>query len=75
MFADCEKEPPQLDYTQMLLYFACHPDSVQGVYRALSVATGTHVFQPTEMPPLGAEKVIVVQKWTSVGVGGDSKRS
>ncbi|XP_065729297.1 sperm flagellar protein 2 [Phocoena phocoena] len=56
LFADCEKEPPQLDYTQMLLYFACHPDSVQGVYRALSVATGTHVFQPTEMPPLGAEK-------------------
>ncbi|XP_059863060.1 sperm flagellar protein 2 [Delphinus delphis] len=56
LFADCEKDPPQLDYTQMLLYFACHPDSVEGVYRALSVATGTHVFQPIEMPPLGAEK-------------------
>ncbi|XP_059947612.1 sperm flagellar protein 2 [Mesoplodon densirostris] len=56
LFADCEKDPPQLDYTQMLLYFACHPDGVEGVYRALSVATGTHVFQPIEMPPLGAEK-------------------
>ncbi|XP_066889394.1 sperm flagellar protein 2 [Kogia breviceps] len=56
LFADCEKDPPQLDYTQMLLYFACHPDSVEGVYRALSVATGTHVFQPIEMPPLAAEK-------------------
>ncbi|XP_036703493.1 sperm flagellar protein 2 [Balaenoptera musculus] len=56
LFADCEKDPPQLDYTQMLLYFACHPDSMEGVYRALSVATGTHVFQPIERPPLVAEK-------------------
>ena len=62
LFADCEKDPPQLDYTQMLLYFACHPDSTEGVYRALSVAIGTHVFQPIEMPNPVAEKVIVFQK-------------
>uniref|UniRef100_A0A8C0ACN6 Sperm flagellar 2 n=1 Tax=Bos mutus grunniens TaxID=30521 RepID=A0A8C0ACN6_BOSMU len=59
LFANCEKDPPQLDYTQMLLYFACHPDSTEGVYRALSVAIGTHVFQPIEMPHPVAEKVIV----------------
>uniref|UniRef100_A0A8C3VPU7 Sperm flagellar 2 n=1 Tax=Catagonus wagneri TaxID=51154 RepID=A0A8C3VPU7_9CETA len=57
LFADHNKEPPQLDYTQMLLYFACHPDSVEGVCRALGVAIGTHVFQPIEMPVLVAEKI------------------
>ncbi|XP_066229610.1 sperm flagellar protein 2 isoform X1 [Saccopteryx leptura] len=46
LLADHEKDPPLLDYTQMLLYFACHPDPVEGVYRALSVATGTHIFKP-----------------------------
>ncbi|XP_012662505.1 sperm flagellar protein 2 [Otolemur garnettii] len=56
LFADYEKDPPQLDYTQMLLYFACHPDSVEGVYRALSVAIGTHVFQEDETHILIAEK-------------------
>nr|XP_031299761.1 sperm flagellar protein 2 isoform X1 [Camelus dromedarius] len=56
LFADHEKEPPQLDYTQMLLYFACHPDSMEGVYRALSVAIGTHVFQPIKVPAVVAEK-------------------
>ncbi|XP_073093323.1 sperm flagellar protein 2 isoform X7 [Manis javanica] len=56
LFADYEKDPPQLDYTQMLLYFACHPDPMEGVYRALSVATGTHVFQPIGTPTLIAEK-------------------
>ncbi|XP_037655028.1 sperm flagellar protein 2 isoform X4 [Choloepus didactylus] len=56
LFADYGKDPPQLDYLQMLLYFACHPDSVEGVYRALSVATGTHVFQQAETPSLIVEK-------------------
>nr|KAF6442386.1 sperm flagellar 2 [Rousettus aegyptiacus] len=56
LFADCEKDPPQLDYTEMLLYFACHPDPVEGVYRALSVAVGTHIFQPIRMPNLTAEE-------------------
>lgn len=27
----------------MLLYFASHSDPVEGVYRALSVATGTYI--------------------------------
>nr|XP_007959545.2 sperm flagellar protein 2 isoform X7 [Chlorocebus sabaeus] len=56
LFADYEKDPPQLDYTQMLLYFACHPDTVEGVYRALSVAVGTHVFQQVEASTPNAEK-------------------
>uniref|UniRef100_A0A8C0S5J4 Calponin-homology (CH) domain-containing protein n=1 Tax=Canis lupus familiaris TaxID=9615 RepID=A0A8C0S5J4_CANLF len=56
LFADHEKDPPQLDYTQMLLYFACHPDAMEGVYRALSVAIGTHVFQPVETIAIIGEK-------------------
>ncbi|EAW55921.1 KPL2 protein, isoform CRA_b [Homo sapiens] len=56
LFADYEKDPPQLDYTQMLLYFACHPDTVEGVYRALSVAVGTHVFQQVKASIPSAEK-------------------
>ncbi|XP_006156392.1 sperm flagellar protein 2 isoform X2 [Tupaia chinensis] len=56
LFADYEKDPPQLDYTQMLLYFACHPDPVEGVYRALSVAIGTHVFQEDKTLTPIAEK-------------------
>ncbi|KAL6042801.1 hypothetical protein STEG23_015389, partial [Scotinomys teguina] len=56
LFADFEKDPPLLDYTQMLLYFACHPDTLEGVYRALSVAVGTHIFRQIEMSVLTAEK-------------------
>ncbi|XP_054343011.1 sperm flagellar protein 2 isoform X2 [Pongo pygmaeus] len=56
LFADYEKDPPQLDYTQMLLYFACHPDTVEGVYRALSVAVGTHVFRQVKASIPSAEK-------------------
>ncbi|XP_046278281.1 sperm flagellar protein 2 isoform X4 [Marmota monax] len=56
LFADSEEDPPQLDYTQMLLYFACHPDTVEGVYRALSVAVGTHIFPLVETPMMVAEK-------------------
>ncbi|XP_017403762.1 sperm flagellar protein 2 isoform X1 [Cebus imitator] len=56
LFADSEKDPPLLDYTQMLLYFACHPDTMEGVYRALSVAVGTHVFQQVKASTLSADK-------------------
>ncbi|EGV92313.1 Sperm flagellar protein 2 [Cricetulus griseus] len=59
LFADYEKDPPQLDYTQMLLYFACHPDPLEGVYRALSVAVGTHIFRQVETPMLTAEKTSI----------------
>ncbi|CAK6444122.1 unnamed protein product [Pipistrellus nathusii] len=52
LFANPETEPPLLDYAQMLLYFACHPNPEEGVYRALSVATGTHIYQPFELVPL-----------------------
>ncbi|KAM6224376.1 sperm flagellar protein 2 [Rhynchocyon petersi] len=56
LFADYGSNPPLLDYTQMLLYFACHPDSIEGVYRALSVATGTHIFRRTKTPSPIVEK-------------------
>ncbi|KAK9408607.1 sperm flagellar protein 2-like [Crotalus adamanteus] len=48
LFADPEKDPPQLNYTTMLLYFASHPDAINGVYRALSVATGTYIQRKRE---------------------------
>ncbi|NXA32436.1 SPEF2 protein, partial [Eudromia elegans] len=43
LFADTRRYPALLDYIQMLLYFASHPDPVEGVYRALSVASGTYI--------------------------------
>ncbi|XP_074876675.1 sperm flagellar protein 2-like [Buteo buteo] len=43
LFADNRKDPALLNYTQMLLYFASHSDPVEGVYRALSIATGTYI--------------------------------
>nr|XP_009942039.1 PREDICTED: sperm flagellar protein 2 [Opisthocomus hoazin] len=43
LFADTRKDPALLNYTEMLLYFACHSDPVEGVYRALSIATGTYI--------------------------------
>ncbi|XP_049718119.1 sperm flagellar protein 2 isoform X5 [Elephas maximus indicus] len=64
LFADYEKDPPQLDYTQMLLYFACHPDTVEGVYRALSVAIGTHVFRRIKTPTPLVDKTF---SFTDVG--------
>uniref|UniRef100_A0A8C5RIS6 Sperm flagellar 2 n=1 Tax=Laticauda laticaudata TaxID=8630 RepID=A0A8C5RIS6_LATLA len=48
LFADPEKDPPQLNYTKMLLYFASYPDAVDGVYRALSVATGIYIQRKRE---------------------------
>ncbi|NXJ69544.1 SPEF2 protein, partial [Rostratula benghalensis] len=42
LFADSKKDPALLNYTEMLLYFASHSDPVEGVYRALSIATGTN---------------------------------
>ncbi|KAH0627881.1 hypothetical protein JD844_008428 [Phrynosoma platyrhinos] len=52
LFADPEKDPPQLNYTEMLLYFASHPDAIDGVYRALSVATGTYIQRRKDKSPL-----------------------
>ncbi|XP_074851772.1 sperm flagellar protein 2-like [Carettochelys insculpta] len=51
LFADARQDPSQLDYTEMLLYFASHPDAVDGVYRALSVATGTYIRRIKEISP------------------------
>nr|XP_032635810.1 sperm flagellar protein 2-like [Chelonoidis abingdonii] len=51
LFADARKDPSQLDYTKMLLYFASHPDAVEGVYRALSIATGTYIQRRKEVSP------------------------
>uniref|UniRef100_A0A8C8VQB0 Sperm flagellar 2 n=1 Tax=Pelusios castaneus TaxID=367368 RepID=A0A8C8VQB0_9SAUR len=51
LFADARKDPLQLDYIKMLLYFASHPDAVEGVYRALSIATGTYIHRGKEVTP------------------------
>ncbi|XP_053304104.1 sperm flagellar protein 2 [Spea bombifrons] len=42
MFADQKR---QLDYTEMLLYFASHPDPKEGFYRALSVMAGKPILR------------------------------
>ncbi|KAG7481571.1 hypothetical protein MATL_G00067490 [Megalops atlanticus] len=39
LFADHEASAPRLDYMRMLLYFASHPDPIQGFVRALSIIT------------------------------------
>uniref|UniRef100_K7FH58 Sperm flagellar 2 n=1 Tax=Pelodiscus sinensis TaxID=13735 RepID=K7FH58_PELSI len=58
LFADARKNPSQLDYTKMLLYFASHPDAVEGVYRALSIATGAYICRKKEVsaPHLTGER-------------------
>ncbi|KAM7077489.1 sperm flagellar protein 2-like [Ciconia maguari] len=48
LFADTRKDPALLNYTEMLLYFASHSDPVEGVYRALSIATGTYIHRKEE---------------------------
>ncbi|MEE6458014.1 hypothetical protein FKM82_000145 [Ascaphus truei] len=48
LFSDQKKNPPQLDYTEMLLYFASHADPTEGIYRALSVATGKAILKISE---------------------------
>ncbi|KAM6034211.1 sperm flagellar protein 2-like [Chlamydotis macqueenii] len=48
LFADTRKDPALLNYTEMLLYFASHSDPVEGVYRALSIATGTYIHPKKE---------------------------
>ncbi|XP_078413355.1 sperm flagellar protein 2 [Cetorhinus maximus] len=41
LFADERRSPPELDYTNMLLYFTAHRDPAQGFYRSVSLAAGT----------------------------------
>ncbi|NXH88460.1 SPEF2 protein, partial [Edolisoma coerulescens] len=48
LFADTRKDPALLNYTEMLLYFASHSDPAEGVYRALSIATGTYIHREKE---------------------------
>ncbi|NXI05650.1 SPEF2 protein, partial [Pachycephala philippinensis] len=48
LFADTRKDPALLNYTEMLLYFASHSDPVEGVYRALSIATGAYIHRKKE---------------------------
>ncbi|XP_043925933.1 sperm flagellar protein 2 [Protopterus annectens] len=48
LFADFQKTPAQLEYIQMLLYFAAHPDPAKGFYRALSIASGTEVHRKNQ---------------------------
>ncbi|NXX80763.1 SPEF2 protein, partial [Urocolius indicus] len=48
LFADTREDPALLDYTEMLLYFAAHSDPVEGIYRALSIATGMCIHRKEE---------------------------
>ncbi|XP_008948538.1 PREDICTED: sperm flagellar protein 2-like [Merops nubicus] len=48
LFADTSNEPALINYPEMLLYFASHSDPVEGVYRALSIATGTYIHRKEE---------------------------
>ncbi|XP_043562326.1 sperm flagellar protein 2-like isoform X2 [Chiloscyllium plagiosum] len=41
LFADESRSPPELEYNNMLLYFAAHRDPAQGFHRSLSLAAGT----------------------------------
>ncbi|XP_078007882.1 sperm flagellar protein 2-like [Phascolarctos cinereus] len=70
LFADFQKDPPELDYFQMLLYFACHPNAMEGVYRALSLAIGTHVFRKVETL-LGAENNVMSPSYTDTATTGE----
>ncbi|XP_073400028.1 sperm flagellar protein 2 isoform X2 [Dendrobates tinctorius] len=47
LFAE-STQPPRLDYTDMLLYFASHPNPLEGFYRALSVTIGRAVLKPLD---------------------------
>ncbi|NXY31069.1 SPEF2 protein, partial [Pomatorhinus ruficollis] len=51
LFADTKKDLALLDYIEMLLYFTSHSDPVEGVYRALSIATGTYVHRKEAFLP------------------------
>ncbi|NXD05421.1 SPEF2 protein, partial [Certhia familiaris] len=48
LFVDTKKDPALLDYIEMLLYFASHSVPVEGVYRALSIASGTYIHRKKE---------------------------
>uniref|UniRef100_A0A8C7E2W2 Sperm flagellar 2 n=1 Tax=Naja naja TaxID=35670 RepID=A0A8C7E2W2_NAJNA len=65
LFADPEKDPPQLNYTKMLLYFASYPDAVDGVYRALSVATGIYIQRKRKkhfsLPQMVKKKFLIIK--------------
>nr|XP_014353121.1 PREDICTED: sperm flagellar protein 2 [Latimeria chalumnae] len=43
LFADHQRNPSQLDYTDMLLFFASHLDPNEGFYRALSIVSGIQI--------------------------------
>ncbi|XP_060552949.1 sperm flagellar protein 2-like isoform X2 [Ruditapes philippinarum] len=43
IFADHNRTPPVVDYVGMLLYFSATSNAQEGLMRALSVASGTHM--------------------------------
>ncbi|XP_072371687.1 sperm flagellar protein 2 isoform X2 [Scyliorhinus torazame] len=51
-FMDEKREPPELDYTNMLLHFSAHRDPVQGFHRSLSVAAGTDLTWNPDTDPI-----------------------
>ncbi|KAM5192182.1 sperm flagellar protein 2 [Mantella aurantiaca] len=48
LFANQKTQPAQLHYVDMLLYFASHPDPMEGFHRALSVVTGRPIVMKTD---------------------------
>ncbi|XP_030326262.1 sperm flagellar protein 2 isoform X2 [Strigops habroptila] len=62
LFADTGKDAALLNYTEMLLYFASHSDPVEGVYRALSIATGTYIHRKEASLPCAAFPYINIQQ-------------
>ncbi|XP_022100241.1 sperm flagellar protein 2-like isoform X2 [Acanthaster planci] len=46
IFADQASQPPVVDYTNMLLYFSVDQDAMNGLFRALSIASAKHMPRP-----------------------------
>ncbi|XP_035235055.1 sperm flagellar protein 2 isoform X3 [Anguilla anguilla] len=70
LFADGEPPPARLDYVNMLLYFASHPDPQQGFVRALSIVTGRALqYRPRSAPLL--KSVPYMEECESSELGGE----
>ncbi|KAJ8381073.1 hypothetical protein SKAU_G00018510 [Synaphobranchus kaupii] len=70
LFADGEPPLARLDYVNILLYFASHPDSVRGFVRALSIVTGQSLqFRPRS--PLLLKSVPYIEEYASTETVGE----
>ncbi|KAJ8401569.1 hypothetical protein AAFF_G00378860 [Aldrovandia affinis] len=74
LFSDGECPTPRLDYMSMLLYFASHPDSIQGFVRALSIVTGQSL-QHRPRSPLLLKSVPYIEESASAETEGEPETS